>query len=129
MTVANDSSCGRAHHCAVEMLDGSLMEASMDYQPNNYFPAGAYVGLAPSDQVPSLEAQLATFLQTHCRDLVREGRLDWDGFHIEAGVADEDPSDPDQQAMCRQTPTVERRSSRRPRWGRSRRRLSDGRAP
>jgi hypothetical protein len=129
MTVASDSSFGRARHCAVEMLDGQLMEASMESQPNNYFPVGAYVGLAPSDQVPSLEAQVATFLQAHCRDLVREGRLDWDGFDVEAKVADDDAPDTDQQAMGRHTPVIERRSPRQPRWGRSRRRLNGGTAP
>ena len=98
----------------------------MDSQPTNYFPLGAYVGLVPTDQVPSLEAQLARFHQTYCRDLVREGRLDWDGFDIEAGVAGDHASNPDQPATGH-TPEIERRSSRQPRWGRTRRRLSGGR--
>jgi hypothetical protein len=57
-----------------------------------------------------------SFRQEFCRDLVREGRLDWDGFQLEADLADQASTEAWPPVGDR-TPPAESRTPRTRRWG------------
>ena len=62
-----------------------------------------------------------SFRQEFCRDLVREGRLDWDVFQLEADLADQASTD-SWHPVGDRTSSPESRTSRTRRWGVRRRR-------
>jgi hypothetical protein len=59
----------------------------MNKRLSNEPAPGVYTDSGPWNQLLSSEAQLVTFSQGYFRDLVGEGRLDWDGFDLEISRA------------------------------------------
>src|SRR5689334_12835463 len=81
---ASPTICGVAGRIVGRRLvDGSDGGAPMDDQP------ASHTGV--TRRVMTIEAQVAALRRTYCRELVREGRLDWDGLDFRAG--DDYPND------------------------------------
>jgi len=93
----------------------------MEDVQNSFARSAAYGDPGISARVPNLQAQLAEFRREYCRELVREGRLDWLGFDLEADLAG-NGSAGDRYRVGDVEPVGEDRGSRTRRWGVRRRR-------
>jgi hypothetical protein len=94
-----------------------MNEAIQNY---NFAGVTAYGDPDAARRMPSLEARLAEFRREYCRDLVREGRLDWLGFDLEADLAE--GSTEAGRPVGDRTASAEGRRSGARRWGVRRRR-------
>jgi hypothetical protein len=90
----------------------------MNDGPHDASRSGILVTVEPLERLPSLDARLVSLRQTYCRDLVQEGRLDWDGFDL--GDVDVDPVVTAEPHADGRTRSIGRESPRRRRWRRRR---------